>query len=42
MPFKCTPVTQHTLCLIFLMYVSTIQRFNYGGQESKKQFVVHD
>ena len=39
---KYTPVTQSILCLIFLMYVSTIQRYNYCGQESKKQFAVYD
>ena len=30
------------LCLIFLRYVRTIQRLNYGGQESKKHFAVYD
>ena len=32
-----TPVTYRILCLIFLMYVRTIQRFNLGGQDSKKK-----
>ena len=39
---KYTPVTQSILCLIFLMYVRTIQCLNCGGQESKEQFAVHD
>ena len=33
---KDTSVTQSILCLIFLMYVRTIQLLNCGGQESKK------
>ena len=40
---KYTPVTQSVLCLIFLMYVRSIQHLNYGGQESKKKkFAVYD
>ena len=39
---KYTPATQSILCLIFLMYVRTIQCLNCGGQESKEQFAVHD
>ena len=31
-----THITQSILCLIFLMYVRTIQHLNYSGQESKK------
>ena len=31
------------MCLIFLMYVATIHRLNYSGQESiEKQFAVYD
>ena len=42
MSLKYTPVSQSILFLIFLMYVKTIQCLNYGGQESKIQFVVYD
>ena len=33
---KHTSVTQNILCIIFLMYATTIQHLNYSGQESKK------
>ena len=39
---KYTPVTQSILCLIFPIYISIIQRLNYGGQESKKLFAVYN
>ena len=42
MSLKYTPVTHRILCLIVLMYVRTIQHLNYGGQESKQRFAVHD
>ena len=42
MSLTCYPVTQSIPCLIFLMSVRTIQRLNYGGQESTKQFAVND
>ena len=41
MSLKYTSVTQSLLCLIFLMYVGTIQYLNYGGQEPKKQSAVY-
>ena len=37
MSLKYTPVAQNTLCLTFLMYVRTVQRLTYGGQESQKK-----
>ena len=42
MSFNYTPITQSIMCLIFFIYVRTIQGFNYSGQEPKKQFAVHD
>ena len=39
---KYTPVVQSIPCLIFLMYVRTIQRLNYVGQKSKILFTVYD
>ena len=42
MPLKYTQVSQHILWPVFLMYVRTIQRLNYYGQESKKQFAAYD
>ena len=42
MSLRYTAVTQSILRLIFLMYVRTIQRMNYGVQEAikKLQFVI--
>ena len=39
-----TRVTQSVLCLIFWMYVETVQHLNYSGQKSmkKKKFTVYD
>ena len=42
MSLEYIPVTQSILCLMFLMYVRTIQSLNYGEQESKKQLAVYD
>ena len=36
---KYTSVTQSILCMIFLMYVATIQPLNCTGQESKKYYL---
>ena len=42
MSLKDTSVTQSILCLIFLMYVRTIQCLNYSRQEPGKQSAVYD
>ena len=42
MSLQYIPVTQSILCLIFLMFIRTIQHLNYSGQESEKQFAVCD
>ena len=42
MSLKYTTVTQSMLCLIFLMYVRTMQCLNYSRQESKKKFADYD
>ena len=42
MPLKYTPVTQSILRLIFLIYVRTKHRLNYGRQESERQLAVYD
>ena len=36
---KYTSVTQSILCLIFLMYIATIQLLKYSGQ---KRFTIND
>ena len=41
MSLEYRPVTQSILCLIFSMYVRTIQYLNQGGWESQKQFAVY-
>ena len=35
------PVTQIILCIIFSVYVATMQYLNSSGQESKTQFAVY-
>ena len=38
LPSTHTRVAQFMLCMIFLMYVATIQHLNYSRQESKQEF----
>ena len=42
MYLRCTPVTQSTPCLIFVIYVATMQCKNHNRQKSKKEFAVYD
>ena len=42
MSLKFTPVTQSIKCLIFLMYVKTVRRLSYGGQESENPVAGYD
>ena len=42
LPWTDTKVTQFVLCMIFLMYVATIQNLNDSRQESKQESQEHN